>query len=234
MRPLNSIAGFARRRARAAIAGCAIALAALLMGAAGSSRADARTSLAEFAAEASDAGNSDDAASPALAGTTATESDSIAAADSAHTSPVDVGALAEPETTVVRLRRSRAFEATILSLAATAGPIAYYYASSGNSDELDWPILAAVGGLMLGPAVGYVYAGMSGRGLAGIGVRVLAVGLAGVSGGGSLLVIPASAGYDIVRLAPNLERRDRLRVIELTTARLRTSPAPALALHVSF
>lgn len=143
--------------------------------------------------------------------------------------------LAEAETTIVlRSHRSGAFEATVLSLAATAGPIAYLLADPESHYEFDWPILAAFGGVMLGPAVGYVYAGMPGRGLAGVGIRVLALGVAGVSGDYGLLVVPLSAGYDIVMLAPNIQRRDRRRVIELRTERLRTTAAPALAVHVTF
>ena len=66
-----------------------------------------------------------------------------------------------------------------LSLLGTAAPIALGFAVAGHARGKSFTLL--VGGIVLGPALGYVYAGETGRGIGGAGIRlaVLGVGAAG-------------------------------------------------------
>ena len=62
-----------------------------------------------------------------------------------------------------------------LSLLGTAAPIALGFAVAGHARGKSFTLL--VGGIVLGPALGYVYAGETGRGIGGAGLRLAALGI---------------------------------------------------------
>lgn len=105
-----------------------------------------------------------------------------------------------------RLRRSpdhaspdaSPLRATLLSLGATAVPIATGAILTGNtSHNLEGGILIGAG-VLLGPAVGYFDAGLRGRGTTGL---LLRFGVTTVSFGAATIVASSTRGGDIEDLA---------------------------------
>lgn len=64
--------------------------------------------------------------------------------------------------------------ATTLSLLGTLAPIGASYAVGGDGGGLSAALL--LGGALVGPSLGYFYAGEAGQGLKGLGLRTLALG----------------------------------------------------------
>jgi hypothetical protein len=139
--------------------------------------------------------------------------------------------------------------ATAISVASTLAPCALGALLFVNDEpEAGWALTSA--GVLLGPATGYLYGGLPGRGLAGIGLRAGSslIGLMGVgasldeydrSTGGAVLVmigaagLAASAGLDLAVVGRDVRRRPRGAGVRLVPWR---SPegAPGFALRARF
>jgi hypothetical protein len=142
-----------------------------------------------------------------------------------------------------------------LAVAGTLVPVAVggvMLAGADESEDRAGPVMLALGGLVLGPAVGYLYGGRTGHALAWSGIRTGLVlgsfmGAFGVCGWGCSAGDPAhdaawlimatgtglaaaAAVYDLTRLKPSLEARRRSTVSLAPIYRA----GPGLALRVSF
>ncbi len=139
--------------------------------------------------------------------------------------------------------------ATTLSVLSTFVPCALGAAAfTGDAPESGWVLMAA--GVLLGPATGYVYGKLPGRGLAGVGIRAGAavVGMLGVasmfdeyndSWGGAVIALAAGAGsavsmaVDVGSVGRDVRRRNERVGFTVTPWRTREG-APGLALQARF
>lgn len=139
--------------------------------------------------------------------------------------------------------------ATAISVASTLAPCALGALSFVNDEpETGWVLASA--GVLLGPATGYLYGGLPGRGLAGIGLRAGSglIGLVGVgasldeydgSTGGIVLAtigaagVAVSTGLDLARVGRHVRRGGRGAAVRVIPWR---SPegAPGFALRARF
>ncbi len=145
--------------------------------------------------------------------------------------------------------------AVTTSLTCTVVPVVagFLVGGGGGGDERVYIGASLIaGGVYLGPATGYWYGGIAGRGFAGIGYRLMLttvplIGSAmtmteaesgGPAGGEALIwvgcaLIAAHAGYDIATVGGKVRRYNARRAFSLAPWRS-SEGAPGLALRVAF
>ena len=118
-----------------------------------------------------------------------------------------------------------------------------------DEPEVGWTLTAA--GVLFGPASGYLYGGMPGRGLAGVGIRAGAgvVGVMGIASmfdeystsgaGGAVVALVAAAGIagsvaiDLALVGRDVRERNQRRAVSLVPWRSREG-VPGIALRAEF
>jgi len=163
-----------------------------------------------------------------------------------HTVVCLATALAVP---VLALAEPSPRRASAISLASTLVPCAIGAASFvSDAPEAGWMLGAPA--IMLGPATGYLYGGLPGRGLAGVGLR-LGAGVLTVLGVGSMfdessdstggayvalagaVVVAGSAVFDLALVGRDVRRKNLSRAVTIVPWRS-PSGAAGLALRAGF